>query len=171
MLYTACMGKASRFKKLRKLEREGEEALIERARQQDGTVVLKNPEGQLKMSQVIEEFAEPLLEGARTDDQIRFALSTAIVAWNLGCLPEEEQLEAFREGPMKKLGPEGVVILKELVRRKLEVFPDINRTIVDFEYRGGVLNVVSSLIALNGSEPPSASAEESSAPAMLPNPS
>ena len=91
------MGKASRFKKLRRQERAGEEVLIERARQRDGTVVLKNPTGQFKMSQVIEEFAQPLLEGASTEEQIRVALGTAVVAWNLGCLSAEGQLKAFSE--------------------------------------------------------------------------
>jgi hypothetical protein len=154
------MGKASRFKKLRKLERAGEEALIERARQRDGSVVLKVPEGQIKMSQVIEEFAEPLLQGARTDEQIRCALGTAIVAWNLSCLPEERQLAVLQEGSGKQLGQEAVLILQELIRRRLELFPEIDRPILDFEYRGGVLNVVSPLpLSISGPESGQESAE------------
>lgn len=54
----------------------------------DDVIVLSNPEK--KMSEVLIEFAQPLLKVAKTPEQFRTAISLAGIAWNAALLPDEE---------------------------------------------------------------------------------
>lgn len=60
--------------------------------QQDGTFVGR------KMSEVILDFAEPLLIAVDEDDEEQFkaAIEFSIICWNLSFLPEQEQQEQLR---------------------------------------------------------------------------
>ena len=45
----------------------------------------------IKMSDVLEEFVEPYLEFAETEEAYRKLLSVAVVAWNVALFPEKGQ--------------------------------------------------------------------------------
>jgi hypothetical protein len=52
---------------------------------------------QQKMSEVIIDFAKPLLDAAQTDEQIQMAIGMAIAMWNVAILPDKEQKNFIRE--------------------------------------------------------------------------
>ena len=79
---------------------------------------------QQKMSEVIIDFAKPLLDVAQTDEQMQRAIGMAIAMWNVAILPDKEQKDFLRV-----------------------FFSDIKRMILDYECveipQGFHLNVVS----------------------------
>lgn len=111
------------------------------------------------MSEIILEFAEPLLK--RTDDpeQDRKIIPLAITAWNIALADSLEDFDYQSE--FKKnfahLGEYDFNILadifKFLVQRKLEKFSDIKRLVIDYDLgdnkRGFHLNVVSVPLDIN----------------------
>ncbi len=102
-------------------------------------------ENEFKMSQVLLEFAEPLLEEAVDEADFKTMIGLAVVFWDLALLPEEEQSEALREiardlardaqsdakmvGYFEMLG-------EVLLLRKKTLFPDIKRAITGHEFVG-----------------------------------
>jgi hypothetical protein len=129
------MGKVSRLKRLRKARAVGESALAQRVRKfsPPGVSILKDPPGFEKMSKILLDFAQPLLETAENKDQYREGLLIAIIAWNLTCLPEAERMKNLNEHVLKALGEDGASIVRLFVQRKLALYPDIQRHILDFE--------------------------------------
>jgi hypothetical protein len=133
------MGKASRNKAQRRLQRArlqqaGESALVERVRhREEGIPVIKDPAGLEKMSKVIQDFAEPLLEQGSSGEEYRAAFGIAIIAWNLSLLPEAAREQKLTQSIRPELGPQGEAILVTMVQRKLALYPDIQRQILDFE--------------------------------------
>ena len=112
-----------------------------------------------KMSKNILHLAEPLLEHSEDEEG---ALSVATIAWNLSLIPEDERgpkLEKLLRPAAKKV-PEierGMrVLLKDLVERKLELYPDDRRMILGHELaRTGedtMFNVVSTLMPPEGAK-------------------
>lgn len=104
----------------------------------------------IKMSEVILEFAQPVLERAETDEQWKKGLCIAIVAWNAALLKEaerEEMIDAFLSGLSPAVqktvdGDEALkTILLALIARKAEYFPDENRFIVSYEVSGAEPNL------------------------------
>jgi hypothetical protein len=146
------MGKASRLKAQRRLQRQsGESALLRRVRASDVGAkmrILKNAAGVEKMSQVIEDFAEPLLDQCSRTEQQRGVIGLATIAWNLSLLPEEKLQQELNEKILPKLGPKMGGILASMVRRKQELYPNNQRPILDYEFTetgpdSFLLNVVS----------------------------
>jgi hypothetical protein len=95
-----------------------------------------------KMSQVILEFAEPLLEETADDEDFRRAIGIAITFWDLALYPEDEQEELLADmirdlGKTTPSDPESIGYLegigKTLLLRKKTLFPDIRRAILDYE--------------------------------------
>ncbi len=107
-------------------------------------VLLDNPDGQEKMSEVLIDFVEPYGDLAETLDDHRMLFELGALAWNMALLPREER-EVLFSGPggrPKSLPPnEGELFIKELVHRKERYFGDCLRMIVDVELsrdrRGG----------------------------------
>ena len=91
----------------------------------------------MKMSEIILDFAQPLLEHAPDDEGYKSALSIAILTWNLTLLPEKEKKKTEKK-MINELGQtlSGKKILKnviqELTKRKIEPFSHINRMITDY---------------------------------------
>ena len=121
----------------------------------DGKKIVMNPEGELKMSEVLLKFVEPLLEFNKEDDNFKTIIGISIAAWNLSLLPEDRQEEAkkeFIEG-FVNLVPEvydaSVQIVEMLIERKKTEFADIKRFIKDYEIvnteYGPRINVASTL--------------------------
>lgn len=57
------------------------------------------PKNQRKMSEVLLEFATPVLEEAEDFEDCQFFFSMAVMAWNLALLPAEDQAEFFKGNP------------------------------------------------------------------------
>lgn len=99
-----------------------------------------------KMSEVLLEFAEPLLDGAVDDSDYRAGIGFAVMFWDLALLPEEEQPEALKHmardlGKTSRSNDPEIVeyfqrIGKMLLLRKKALFPDITRAILDYEIVG-----------------------------------
>ena len=119
--------------------------------------------GELKMSAVILELVDPLIEKhGNTDKRIKTIISIAIIVWNISVIPQKEpQLlhEQLYNEVIDRLAPEGgtfedIKVLKYLIytvlERKKKYFPDIKKMIIDYELSisdGSInLNVVSSPI-------------------------
>ena len=144
------MGKASRLKRLRKLELQSQQTLIERVRRSmpDKPIkALQNPDGLEKMSEVLKDFAQPWLDLARTEEECARVIGLAIIAWNLALMPEEERFTDFDSQSLAALGEPGLELLRFMIGRKLALFEGYNRPILDYELTGNGdklrLNVVS----------------------------
>ena len=105
-----------------------------------GTKLVAVPSGQVKMSQVLQDFVEPHMDLADTEEAYGKLLALAVVAWNASLLPEEEQqemidrvLEAGISAGDDELraGLKGIVNM--LIARKRAYFSEYTRDIIDFE--------------------------------------
>ncbi|NJM48805.1 MAG: hypothetical protein HC860_23725 [Alkalinema sp. RU_4_3] len=105
-----------------------------------GTMI--SPSGEVKMSEVLEDFVEPYLEFVRNNHQQRKHLfGMAMTAWNLSLLPEDER-ELMLEKAIKQ-ATAGTDLLKQgfsaiigsMITRKLDYFADNRRLIVNFELK------------------------------------
>jgi len=134
--------------------------LVERATNpSDGSKrkVVEVPPGAEKMSDVIIDFARPLLEHTKNTQEEKKAIQTAILCWNLSFLPKGSQtksLDKIKESLSSPDSPDQAIaefdeIVEFLLDRKQSLFPEINRMIVDYEFvdtpRGVHLNVVSNI--------------------------
>lgn len=110
-----------------------------------------------KMSEVLLDFAEPLLEGIEDDDYkaMEKAIGFAAAVWNLSLMPKTEQKEelndilkiAAKDDPEMLNVAEGMV--RMLLDRKEKYFPNNRRFIINYEFgmRNGQpwLNVASTV--------------------------
>lgn len=106
------------------------------------TDVIINPNGEVKMSEVLQAFIEPYLDFAIDRDQREKMFTIAIFAWNLALLPPEQQQQATKEMIDETLGKQDRQakqdmreIVEELIERKRKFFPDNQRYILDFELK------------------------------------
>jgi hypothetical protein len=90
------------------------------------------------MSQVIFDFATPLLKSCQDDDAAKKAISLAIFVWNATLLPEEEQkktLDGYLDTCKGALPPEEFdrlsTIIQEMVETKRTQYPDNRNKIVN----------------------------------------
>jgi hypothetical protein len=103
---------------------EGREIVIESS----------NPQ---KMSEIIIDYAEPLLEISTTDKDQEKAVIMAITLWNLAILKENERQEMIdsltprlvQEGDPADLNQ----IIEYFIERKQLLYPDVNRMILDYD--------------------------------------
>jgi len=107
--------------------------------------------GGIKMSEVMENFIEPYMDLANTEENLRKLLTLAGLAWNTALFPKEERAKMLDDG-LGTLPPEARAGLKalveEMIKRKDQHFSEIRRAVVDFEVRttknGFYLSVASS---------------------------
>jgi hypothetical protein len=151
-----------KFQELKKVKRAIEESkkrLIQRSKEgsaeQDGEIILESPK-QEKMSDIIFQFAQPLLKDANSIKEEKGAISLAITGWNLALLPKNLQADHIKEitqnlnssAGSDSFSDDAPKIFKFLIARKKSLFPKINRLVLDFELletpNGLHLNVVSS---------------------------
>jgi len=92
-----------------------------------------------RVSELIEELAEPWLEFIEDDDQGKGIIELAMIAWNIALLPEDEIEDniAWFIDEMQVEDPADCVLIEMmlvgLIERKLMLFPDVRRYIVDYE--------------------------------------
>lgn len=116
-----------------------------------GTCILYDGELGIKMSEVILDLAEDLLEAAETKSQYNSAITITCIAWNLATLNSEEYKNSL-ERQLSKMGDQSyqqdtLKIIDALVEKKNRLYPDINRVILDYDLIGNKhnfhLNIVS----------------------------
>ena len=104
------------------------------------------------MSEVIAEFAQPLLEEAVDNKSAEVAVLMAVACWNVAMMPEDEQEKMIKEVIFKTSATKEEAKIAEsvarmLVVRKKELFPHIKKFVVehDVQFIKGkmVLNVLS----------------------------
>ena len=130
--------------RMHQVEQRGLEKLQQKMQQGElrnqfaGTIA--NPKGEVKMSEVLEEFVEPYLDAAHNHSQREKLFSIAIIAWNLAILPESDRQSMINKflkealntnDPLTRQDTKG--ILDELIARKQKFFANNQRLIVDFE--------------------------------------
>ena len=108
-----------------------------------------------KMSEVIIEYAQPLLDAAQSPQNQRKSIAMAITFWNIALLSDEEQKKFIKDFINTAKAPtnneewsgECEQVVTYFIERKTAYYPHINRMILDFECietpQGLHLNVVS----------------------------
>ncbi len=108
-----------------------------------------------KMSEIILEFAGPIMESAETFEMQRSAISVAMIAWNMSLMDDftssMENLSEKMKMPMdKQFASEMASTIRFLIQRKLEFYSDIRRMVMDYDVvdtgKGLHLNVVSTVL-------------------------
>lgn len=93
-----------------------------------------NPPGQRKMSQLLEELITPYRDETETLEDFNNLVLLGTLAWNIGLLPAEER-DVFLKNALKTapraLRADLGKLLKALILRKLALFPDDDREIID----------------------------------------
>jgi hypothetical protein len=135
-----------RKKRLKKLkERSARTQLLNRATKtiaNSDKEVLVNPSGETKMSEVLLDFADPLLQMADEESEERNIMEMAILAWNLALLPLAERQELLSTFVDDSLSDDGTSaeeiagLIEWLVDRKIEYYIESDRFIVDYEFVG-----------------------------------
>ena len=102
------------------------------------TKLVTNPKGISKMSEILEEFAEPYYEFAITYGQRKKLFETAMLAWNLCLIPEDDRVSSLAKLIEQEISDDEdredfKQIVSELMVRKLTYFADVRRTIVEFQ--------------------------------------
>jgi hypothetical protein len=104
-----------------------------------GREVLVDESDSVKMSEVIIDFAEPLLKHAKSFEDQRKALETAILLWNISMLPKEQQVELTLKlgmdlcGEPSETNTELYRVLAFMLVRRHSLFSGIPRIVQDFE--------------------------------------
>ncbi|KJU86584.1 hypothetical protein MBAV_001223 [Candidatus Magnetobacterium bavaricum] len=111
--------------------------------------VVQPPKGQEKMSEVLHEYAKPLLDQATTLEEKRKAVSLSILCWNTSFLSEDEHQEAINMA-VKEIGIAQndkmafTQIFMSMIHRKLEWFFGIDKIFIDYgitELQNGKLSL------------------------------
>jgi len=105
-----------------------------------------NPEGEVKMSDILERFIDPYLDAVDTPMAQENLLEIAVVAWNLALISSEDKRKELREKMLneifeestnsedeRKLRQETQEILDTMITRKEKWFHRYDRMIIDFE--------------------------------------
>jgi hypothetical protein len=124
-------------KRIRSKLAETGERLVKRMRRQGlDAKFVRNPAGQVKMSDVLHEFIDPWIDMARTNEEMRKLLSTALVAWNAALLPEAERpvfLAEFTATLPPELAADFDAVIQEMIERKDRHFSQVRRKILAYE--------------------------------------
>ena len=109
-----------------------------------------------KMSEVLLDFAEPLLDALDDDDEFKGAISFAAICWNLSFLPEKTQRKQLRSIGHQLGGSDALstseieYFARILLERKKAFFADDRRMVADYEVvneeEGDSLLVASTLV-------------------------
>jgi len=130
------MGKNARLRKLRREARQqfgldpAKGGFASTYQKQHRGVVLCTGAGQ-KMSQVLEEFAQPLLRVADSPEDTKRALLLAMAAWNYSLLDDPAEPDALHSTLLAD--PPTREVFDFLLARKQELYPDNRRIILDFQ--------------------------------------
>ena len=115
-------------------------------------IIIRDPPGMEKMSEVLEDFVGPHWDQAPTEEALRNLLNVAAVAWNAALLPSEER-EKLHQKSQQMLPADQRddfrAIVDSLIQRKLAHFADNRRAILSIDLTmqptGPYLEVMSTL--------------------------
>ncbi len=101
--------------------------------------IVTNPQGEVKMSDVLEEFVEPYLPAVNNHSQRQKLFTMAVIAWNAAIMPAQERQSmldsTIKQGltgnPLAQM--DALNIIEEMVQRKQQFFADNKRMIMDFQ--------------------------------------
>lgn len=105
------------------------------------------------MSEIIIEFAQPILRTAESFEMQKRALSVAMIAWNMSLMDDfntqlEKLCNEMNKPYDKQFASDKDSIILFLIQRRLELYPDVKRLVMDYDIidtgNGLHLNVVSS---------------------------
>jgi len=103
----------------------------------EGSVIVE-PKGRDKMSEILIDFAKPLLELV---DNEKAMLTLAMTVWNIAIFPEEDREAKIDELVIKCFpqdDPQSLekirVVVGMLVLRKLKMYPDNERILLGYEF-------------------------------------
>jgi hypothetical protein len=130
-------------KKQKSKKKNSAQARLIRKMRASGKKVSVTPKGIEKMSEVIEDFAEPLLADCKSDNEIKKSIQFAVLVWNLTMFPEDEQDRIIQE-LVETLSPPGDIDqinqakleINSFINRKKEMFPHIQRVVIDYQFSG-----------------------------------
>ena len=149
-------------KRVKKAIHDSQERLFQRVKDQfidSGKEFRVAPPNTEKMSQIIIDYAGPLLYVAKNGEEQKKAITLAIIIWNVSLFADESQSEYINR--IKKLmtpksGKGGDLLENDdpvfnyMMERKKVFFPDVNRLVVDYEFvetpKGFHLNIVSNTL-------------------------
>lgn len=136
-----------KLKKQKSIIEKGRAQLTKKIEAYGATPVI-DPEGAVKMSEVIKEFAEPLLKDCNSDEEIKNATRFAILVWNASLLPLNDRgvvTEKLITQLTNSDHPDNKNTVKffidMLMKRKEKMFPDIKRAILDCQFSGAGFNL------------------------------
>ena len=101
--------------------------------------LLINTSPEIKMSELIGEYASDYINMGETTDERQSYLNSACSAWNIAVLPEHLREEALRRNieEYKRINP-GIDDadnlahdLRKLIEKKLKMFPGVRKVIID----------------------------------------
>jgi len=102
--------------------------------------------GEPKMSEVILDLADPLLDGdVSNPKEVDFIVQLTIAAWNKSMFPPDKQpliekdlVDAFvpQDGSAEAVGV-AVEVMDIIAERRQKLFPDLRKIIVDYEVEIG----------------------------------
>jgi len=106
----------------------------------EGSKLLTNPKGEVKMSDVIEEFMEPYRGLAHNLQEYKNLLALVILAWNASFFDEAKREEMFAQMTgsqilLQENQEEFRKFFNELLERKQRYFADNHRKIVEFDVK------------------------------------
>jgi len=101
--------------------------------------LLVNTSPEIKMSELIGEYASDFINMGETTEERQSYLNSACSAWNIAVLPEPLREEAIRYNvkEYKRINPgiddadDHADNLRKLIQKKLQMFPDIKKVIID----------------------------------------
>jgi hypothetical protein len=105
--------------------------------------VVVSPPGVQKMSEVLEDFAEPYMEDdTLADHDVHDVYSLCVMAWNAALLPDHKQEDMIDKIVRTCLTRETAAdrrifrrLVESMIERKKTQFPHVNRGIFSFELR------------------------------------
>lgn len=101
------------------------------------TKTLVNPEGEISISDAISKIIAPYRDTAQDYKSFRKLVMVACTAWNAAIMPVGQRESMLAD--MRKLMPDQqsredfTEIVKELMKRKNRLYPNVNRMIVQFK--------------------------------------
>jgi hypothetical protein len=131
-------------KKIRRKIKHQEQAerakFLERVKKHEfaaGREIVENPPDQVKISEVLLDFAAPLLERFETEVPVKNIIPMAIFAWNLALTRNEDHNKAINEmAKVLSLDEKGIEEMNNLMRwlvdRKRNHFAEHKRRILDY---------------------------------------
>jgi hypothetical protein len=110
------------------------------------------PPGLRKMSDMLEELVEPYMDSCDSDESYQMLFTLGMIGWSLATLPEARR-QSMLDKSLAEFSTDqrhhALTLLKQLVERKQQLFPDDLRMILNFDLRftssGMRLNVMSAL--------------------------